>query len=319
MDASGKKDNNFPSGVGSMEYDFRSIEKKWQQRWKETNIYTVSNESDKPKYYVLDMFPYPSGAGLHVGHPLGYIASDIYSRYKRLKGFNVLHPMGYDAFGLPAEQYALDHGVHPALSTEANIKNFRKQLDNIGFSFDWDREVRTSDPKFYKWTQWIFLQLFKSFYNRNTNKAERIDVLIAAFESEGNINHPMPDSNFQLPVAGRKFSANDWKGFDEETKQEILMEYRLAYCGHGEVNWCEALGTVLANDEVVNGVSERGGFPVVKKKLRQWYLRITEYADRLLQGLQTVDFSDAMKEMQSNWIGKSYGAEIDFAIDGTNA
>jgi leucyl-tRNA synthetase len=316
MEASGKKGlvNNFPSGGGSMEYDFRSIEKKWQQNWQETNAYKVSNESDRPKYYVLDMFPYPSGAGLHVGHPLGYIASDIYARYKRLIGFNVLHPMGYDAFGLPAEQYALDHGVHPALSTEANIKNFRKQLDNIGFSFDWNREVRTSDPKFYKWTQWIFLQLFKSFYNRKTNKAESIDVLIAAFEKEGNINHPIPDSSFQLPVSGKDFTANDWKGFDEKTKLGVLMEYRLAYCGYGEVNWCEALGTVLANDEVINGVSERGGFPVVKKKLRQWYLRITEYADRLLEGLEGVDFSEAMKEMQSNWIGKSFGANLKFQI-----
>ena len=301
-----------------MEYDFRSIEKKWQQNWKETGAYKVSNKSKRPKYYVLDMFPYPSGAGLHVGHPLGYIASDIYARYKRLKGFNVLHPMGYDAFGLPAEQYALDHGVHPAVSTEANIKNFRKQLDNIGFSFDWDREVRTSDPGFYKWTQWIFLQLFKSFYNRTTNKAESIDVLIAAFDREGNMNHPIPDSNFQLPVAVKHFTAADWKRFDEKTRQDILMEYRLAYCGYGEVNWCEALGTVLANDEVVNGVSERGGHPVVKKKLRQWYLRITVYADRLLEGLERVDFSEAMKEMQSNWIGKSSGAELDFEVKSDN-
>src|SRR4026208_836720 len=263
-----------------MEYRFRDIEKKWQEWWNVNKVYKVSNDSAKPKYYVLDMFPYPSGAGLHVGHPLGYIASDIYARFKRLKGFNVLHPMGYDAFGLPAEQYAIDHGIHPAVSTETNINNFRKQLDNIGFSFDWDREVRTSDPKFYKWTQWIFLQLFSSFYNRTLNKAENIEVLIAAFEREGNSNHPIPDSNFQLPVAGKHFTAKDWKGFDEKTKQDILMEYRLAYCGYGEVNWCEALGTVLANDEVVNGVSERGGHPVVKKKLRQWYLRITEYADR---------------------------------------
>ena len=307
-------ENNLIYGAGNMEYDFRTIEKKWQQYWKETGAYKVSNESKRRKYYVLDMFPYPSGAGLHVGHPLGYIASDIYARYKRLKGFNVLHPMGYDAFGLPAEQYALDHGVHPAVSTEANIKNFRKQLDNIGFSFDWDREVRTSDPVFYKWTQWIFLQLFCSFYNRITNKADSIDVLIAAFELEGNMNHPIPGSNFQLPVAGKHFTADDWKGFNEKTKQDILMEYRLAYCGYGEVNWCEALGTVLANDEVVNGVSERGGHPVVKKKLRQWYLRITEYADRLLEGLERVDFSEAMKEMQGNWIGKSSGAEIDFSV-----
>lgn len=293
-----------------MEYNFREIEKKWQQDWRDTHAYRVPNKSEKPKYYVLDMFPYPSGAGLHVGHPLGYIASDIYARYKRLKGFNVLHPMGYDAFGLPAEQYAIDHGVHPAVSTHANIINFRSQLDNIGFCFDWDREVRTSDPQYYKWTQWIFLQLFNSFFNRLTNKAESIDNLVKAFEAEGNTSHVMPGSGF----APNSFTAEDWKGFDEKTQQDILMQYRLAFCGYGEVNWCEALGTVLANDEVINGVSERGGYPVVKKKLRQWYLRITEYADRLLEGLQTVDFSDAMKEMQSNWIGKSSGAEIEFAV-----
>jgi leucyl-tRNA synthetase len=299
-----------------VEYNFRDIEKKWQQRWEETGAYKVSNDSTKPKYYVLDMFPYPSGAGLHVGHPLGYIASDIFARYKRLKGFNVLHPMGYDAFGLPAEQYAIEHGIHPAVSTEQNIGNFRRQLDNIGFSFDWSREVRTCEPGYYKWTQWIFLQLFNGFYNRQTKKAESIEVLIEAFKKEGNKSHPLPDSGYRLPGAGNQFTAEAWKGFDEKTQQDILMQYRLAYCGYGEVNWCEALGTVLANDEVVNGVSERGGHPVVKKKLRQWYLRITEYADRLLEGLERVEFSDAMKEMQSNWIGKSYGAEIDFAIAG---
>ena len=293
-----------------MEYNFRDIEKKWQQWWKENSIYKVANGSPKPKYYVLDMFPYPSGAGLHVGHPLGYIASDIYARFKRLKGFNVLHPMGYDAFGLPAEQYAIEHGIHPAISTENNINYFRKQLDNIGFSFDWDREVRTSDPKFYKWTQWIFLQLFNSFYNRKTNKAEDISNLVASFEKEGNKRHPVPHGQYYI----QSFTAKHWKNFDEARQQDILMQYRLAYCGFGEVNWCEALGTVLANDEVINGVSERGGHPVVKKKLRQWYLRITEYADRLLEGLQTVDFSESMKEMQSNWIGKSSGAEIDFRI-----
>lgn len=304
-----------------MDYNFSNIEKKWQQWWKENKVYRVSNESLKPKYYVLDMFPYPSGAGLHVGHPLGYIASDIFARFKKLKGYNVLHPMGYDAFGLPAEQYAIEHGVHPAVSTKQNIENFRRQLDKIGLSFDWSREVNTSDPKYYKWTQWIFLQLFKSFYNRKTNKAEYIDVLINAFEKDGNKNHPFPVSGFRLPTTsdrrratGNSFSADEWKSFDEFTQQSILMEYRLAYCGYGEVNWCEALGTVLANDEVVNGVSERGGYPVVKKKLRQWYLRITEYADRLLEGLKHVDFSESMKEMQSNWIGKSYGAEIDFGI-----
>lgn len=297
-----------------MEYDFRKIEGYWQNKWKETEAYKVSNNSPKPKCYVLDMFPYPSGAGLHVGHPLGYIASDIYARFKRLKGFNVLHPMGYDAFGLPAEQYAIEHGIHPAVSTEDNINNFRKQLDNIGFSFDWDREVRTSEPKYYKWTQWIFLQLFKSFYNRDTKKAESIESLIKTFEHEGNKSHPIPNSQFSTP----NFTSAEWLSFSEAQQQEILMQYRLAFCGYGEVNWCEALGTVLANDEVVNGVSERGGYPVVKKKLRQWYLRITEYADRLLEGLERVDFSEAMKEMQRNWIGKSNGADIDFAILDSN-
>jgi leucyl-tRNA synthetase len=300
-----------------MEYNFRAIEKKWQQKWNEDNVYQVSNLSDKPKYYVLDMFPYPSGAGLHVGHPLGYIASDIFARYKRLKGFNVLHPMGYDAFGLPAEQYAIEHGVHPAISTEQNIKNFRNQLDKIGFCYDWSREVNTSRPDYYKWTQWIFLKLFKSWYNRKTAKAEPIEGLVSIFETEGNANHPIPNSQFQIPnYPNVTFTSEAWKSFDEKTKQTILMEYRLAYCGYGEVNWCEALGTVLANDEVINGVSERGGFPVVKKKLRQWYLRITEYANRLLEGLQKVEFSEAMKEMQSNWIGKSSGAEVDFEIEG---
>ncbi|HEX3025595.1 MAG TPA: class I tRNA ligase family protein, partial [Chitinophagaceae bacterium] len=295
-----------------MEYNFSEIEKNWQKHWKETKAYKVENVFDKPKYYVLDMFPYPSGAGLHVGHPLGYIASDIFARYKRLKGFNVLHPMGYDAFGLPAEQYAIEHGIHPRTSTENNINNFRSQLDKIGFCFDWDREVKTCDPKYYKWTQWIFLQLFNSYFNRQSQKAGSINSLISVFETEGNINHPCPGDEKII------FERDLWKSFTDEYQQEVLMHYRLAFCGYGEVNWCEALGTVLANDEVVNGVSERGGHPVVKKKLRQWYLRITEYADRLLQGLQTVDFSDAMKEMQSNWIGKSTGAEITFDIQNTN-
>src|SRR5688572_6481479 len=291
-----------------MEYRFRDIEKKWQEWWKKKKIYKVANDSSRPKYYVLDMFPYPSGAGLHVGHPLGYIASDIYTRYKRLKGYNVLHPMGYDAFGLPAEQYAIDHGIHPAISTEQNINNFRRQLDNIGFSFDWDREVRTSDPKYYKWTQWIFLQLFDCWFNRTLQKAERISSLTEIFEKQGNKAHPCPGDTELL------FTADEWENFNAGKKMDVLMQYRLAYCGYGEVNWCEALGTVLANDEVVNGVSERGGFPVVKKKLRQWYLRITEYADRLLEGLEKVDFSESMKEMQTNWIGKSYGAEISFEL-----
>ena len=292
-----------------MEYNFRDIEKKWQQQWKDSKAYKVENDFSKPKYYVLDMFPYPSGAGLHVGHPLGYIASDIYSRYKRLKGFNVLHPMGFDSFGLPAEQYALDTGQHPAETTKKNIATFKSQLDNIGFCYDWSREVQTSDPNYYKWTQWIFLQLFNSYFDRKENKAKPISELIKIFETEGNLT---PYSS-NLTV----FSADEWKNYDEATQQSILMHCRLAFCGYGEVNWCEALGTVLANDEVVNGVSERGGHPVVKKKLRQWYLRITEYADRLLEGLNTVEFSDAMKEMQSNWIGKSSGAEIAFAIKGS--
>jgi leucyl-tRNA synthetase len=289
-----------------MEYQFRAIEKKWQKKWQENDSYKISNDSARPKYYVLDMFPYPSGAGLHVGHPLGYIASDIFTRYKRLKGFNVLHPMGYDSFGLPAEQYAIEHGIHPAVSTANNINNFRAQLDKIGFSYDWSREVSTSDPSYYKWTQWIFLQLFDSWYNRVSNKAERIGKLIEAFKKEGNSIHPCPgDRNI-------RFTAENWNAYNEKEQQDILMHYRIAFCGYGEVNWCEALGTVLANDEVINGVSERGGFPVVKKKLRQWYLRITEYADRLLEGLNTVEFSESMKDMQMNWIGKSFGAEMDF-------
>ena len=293
-----------------MEYQFRAIEKKWQTIWQEKKAYKVSNDSTKPKAYVLDMFPYPSGAGLHVGHPLGYIASDIYSRYKRLKGFNVLHPMGYDAFGLPAEQYAIEHGVHPTKSTYDNINNFRKQLDNIGFCFDWDREVKTCDVSYYKWTQWIFLQLFNSYFDKQQSKARPIAILEATFEKQGNAEHICPGD------AALNFTANDWKGYSEKEKQAILMQYRLAFCGYGEVNWCAALGTVLANDEVINGFSERGGHPVEKKKLRQWYLRITEYADRLLLGLDTIQFSEAMKEMQSNWIGRSEGAEIDFAIQG---
>ncbi|MEY3432774.1 MAG: hypothetical protein RL131_710 [Bacteroidota bacterium] len=292
-----------------MEYAFRNIELKWQQHWKEKRTYQVSNQSPKPKCYVLDMFPYPSGAGLHVGHPLGYIASDIYSRYKRLKGFNVLHPMGYDSFGLPAEQYAIEHGIPPAISTDQNIKTFRAQLDKIGFCFDWDREVRTSDASYYQWTQWIFLQLFNSWFDRKEQKAKKIETLISIFNKEGNVSHICPgDRHLQ-------FDAPSWNAMTKQKQQEILMHYRLAFCGEGEVNWCEALGTVLANDEVVNGVSERGGHPVVKKKLRQWYLRITEYAERLLTGLQQVEFSDSMKEMQSNWIGKSFGAEIDFAVE----
>ena len=289
-----------------MDYKFAEIEKKWQDNWKNNNIYKVSNQSDKPKYYVLDMFPYPSGAGLHVGHPLGYIASDIYSRYKRLKGFNVLHPMGFDSFGLPAEQYAIETGQHPATTTNNNIATFKAQLDKIGFCYDWDREVRTSDAAYYKWTQWIFLEIFNSYFDTKANKAKPIADLETAFETNGNLQHP----NDAVPA----FTAADWILFDFKKQQEMLMEYRLAFSKYGEVNWCEVLGTVLANDEVVNGVSERGGHPVVKKKMRQWYLRITQYADRLLEGLETVDFSDSMKEMQRNWIGKSVGAEIIFPL-----
>ena len=288
-----------------MEYHFREIETKWQEQWKESAVYQVSNSSGKPKYYVLDMFPYPSGAGLHVGHPLGYIASDIYARYKRLKGFNVLHPMGFDSFGLPAEQYALETGQHPATTTEKNIATFKKQLDKIGFCFDWSREVKTSDPEYYRWTQWIFLQLFESWYNAENKKAESLKTLIEKFESNGTQN---------VSNTSHSFSAEEWKKFDEKKQQEILMDFRLAFSSYGEVNWCEALGTVLANDEVVNGVSERGGHPVEKKKMRQWYLRITDYAERLLEGLETVNFSDAMKEMQRNWIGKSEGAEMEFSL-----
>lgn len=288
-----------------MEYQFNEIEKKWQEYWKEKNVYRVSNESAKPKYYVLDMFPYPSGAGLHVGHPLGYIASDIYSRYKRLKGFNVLHPMGFDSFGLPAEQYAIETGQHPAETTKKNIATFKSQLDKIGFCYDWEREVQTSDPAYYRWTQWIFLQLYNSYYDVKENKA----MPIADLEKQFMVHGSSPLTTHHSP-----FTAAEWSAFSKQQQEEILMNYRLSFSKYGEVNWCEALGTVLANDEVVNGVSERGGHPVVKKKMRQWYLRITAYADRLLEGLERVDFSDSMKEMQRNWIGKSEGAEITFEI-----
>ncbi len=291
-----------------MEYNFTDIESKWQQRWKDTKAYAVSNVSAKPPYYVLDMFPYPSGAGLHVGHPLGYIASDIYSRYKRLKGYNVLHPMGFDSFGLPAEQYAIETGQHPAHTTEKNIANFKNQLDKIGFCYDWEREVRTSDPSYYRWTQWIFLQLYNSWYDRAQKKAVPISTLIQIFETVGSAG---VDKKLSF-----SFSPEEWKVFDDKKKHDIIMEFRLAFSAFGEVNWCEQLGTVLANDEVINGVSERGGYPVIKKKMRQWYLRITEYADRLLEGLETVAFSDSMKEMQRNWIGKSEGAELDFVVAG---
>lgn len=290
--------------------EIKRIEDKWRKTWIDKEVYKVSNDSSRPKCYVLDMFPYPSGAGLHVGHPLGYIASDIYARFKRIKGFNVLHPMGFDAFGLPAEQYALEHGIHPAVSTATNINTFKKQLGNIGFSYDWSREVQTCDPKYYRWTQWIFLQIFDSWFNRKKQKAERISALVKIFESEGNANHPIPNSKFRISY----FKPTDWKSYTEKEQQEILMEYRLAYLAYTDVNWCEALGTVLANDEVINGVSYRGGFPVVKKQMRQWSLRITEYADRLLKGLEEIDFSESMKEIQRNWIGKSVGAELEFDL-----
>lgn len=290
-----------------MEYNFNEIEARWQQFWETHNVYQVEIQQDKPKCYVLDMFPYPSGAGLHVGHPLGYIASDIYSRYKRLKGFNVLHPMGFDSFGLPAEQYALETGQHPATTTEKNIKTFKEQLRKIGFCYDWSREIRTSDPSYYQWTQWIFLKLYNSYFCNTQQKARPIQDLISKYELRG----AMPAQGD--PVEGVHFTAEEWNNFSPEQKEEKLMRRRLVYSAEGEVNWCEALGTVLANDEVVNGLSERGGHPVVKKKMRQWYLRITAYAERLLQGLDTVDFSESMKDMQRNWIGKSAGAEVEFS------
>jgi leucyl-tRNA synthetase len=295
------------------------IEEKWRRRWAETRAYKTELDPAKPKYYVLDMFPYPSGAGLHVGHPLGYIASDIVARYKRTKGFNVLHPMGFDAFGLPAEQYAIDHGVHPAVSTAQNIQTFKKQLNKIAFSFDWDREVQTCDPKYYRWTQWIFLQIFDSWYNRKAQRAERIKFLIEIFEREGNTQHPVPGSKLKVEGTGETFTESEWRSFSDRTKQEVLMHYRLAYLAYTDVNWCEALGTVLANDEVINGVSYRGGFPVVKRQMRQWNLRITEYAERLLKGLEEIDFSDSMKEIQRNWIGKSVGAKITFDFENRKA
>ncbi|NMH87010.1 leucine--tRNA ligase [Flavivirga algicola] len=292
-----------------MKYHFNEIEAKWQKYWAENQTFKAVNNSEKPKYYVLDMFPYPSGAGLHVGHPLGYIASDIYARYKRHQGFNVLHPQGYDSFGLPAEQYAIQTGQHPAITTEENIKTYRRQLDQIGFSFDWSREVRTSDPSYYKWTQWIFIQLFESWYNNTTHKAEDISELIIIFEAEGNVNvNAACDEDVKI------FSAKEWQGFSSEEQQKILLQYRLTYLAETEVNWCPALGTVLANDEIVNGVSERGGHPVIRKKMTQWSMRISAYAERLLQGLETIDWTDSLKESQRNWIGKSVGAQVEFKI-----
>ncbi len=293
-----------------MEYKPRDIEQKWREYWETQEVYKVDNHSTKPKYYVLDMFPYPSGAGLHVGHPLGYIASDIFARYKRLKGFNVLHPMGYDAFGLPAEQYALQTGIHPAKSTAQNIERYRQQLDNIGFSFDWSRAVITCDPKYYKWTQWIFIQLFEHYYDIAANKALPIRQLTQQFEAEGNKNVKAATTQTQI------FTASQWKKMSQKKKSDILMNYRLAYREMGFVNWCEELGTVLANDQIKDGVSERGGYPVVQKAMPQWNLRITAYAQRLLDDLEKVDWSIALKTMQRNWIGRSEGAKMFFEVVG---
>jgi leucyl-tRNA synthetase len=291
-----------------MEYNFLEIEKKWQNYWSDNEVFKVEIDSSKPKYYVLDMFPYPSGAGLHVGHPLGYIASDIYSRYKRLKGYNVLHPMGYDAFGLPAEQYAIQTGQHPAVTTEKNIARYREQLDRIGFSYDWSREIRTCDPAYYKWTQWAFLEMFAHWYNIETDRAEKILDLITVFEKDGNLNVKASCSNV------KKFTADEWNQFSEKEKADILMCYRIAYLGETSVNWCSALGTVLANDEVKDGVSIRGGYPVEQKKMRQWQLRVSAYAERLLKDLDSLDWTDSLKEMQRNWIGRSEGAEMIFKV-----
>lgn len=292
-----------------MNYDFKEIEAKWQKYWAENQTFKAENNSDKEKFYVLDMFPYPSGAGLHVGHPLGYIASDIYARYKRHQGFNVLHPMGYDSFGLPAEQYAIQTGQHPAITTKTNINRYREQLDKIGFSFDWSREVRTSNPDYYKWTQWIFIQLFNSWYNNNTNKAEDISTLVNLFEKEGNATvNAVSDDDISV------FTADEWNAFDTKKQQEILLQYRLTYLAETEVNWCPALGTVLANDEIINGVSERGGHPVIRKKMTQWSMRISAYAQRLLDDLNTIDWPQPLKDSQTNWIGRSQGASVTFNV-----
>ncbi|MCJ1807301.1 class I tRNA ligase family protein [Flavobacterium covae] len=292
-----------------MKYFHNDIEAKWQKYWADHKTFAASNNSDKPKYYVLDMFPYPSGAGLHVGHPLGYIASDIVARYKRHQGYNVLHPQGYDSFGLPAEQYAIQTGQHPEKTTRENIARYREQLDKIGFSFDWNREVRTSNPDYYKHTQWIFIQLFNSWYNNDSDKAEDISTLVSVFEKEGNANvNAVCDDNIAV------FTADDWKSYTSEEQQKILLQYRLTYLAETEVNWCPALGTVLANDEIVNGVSERGGHPVIRKKMTQWSMRISAYAERLLQGLDTIDWTESLKESQRNWIGKSVGAHVEFRI-----
>ena len=291
-----------------MDYNFREIEKKWQEYWIQNNTYKVTEDNNKPKYYVLDMFPYPSGAGLHVGHPLGYIASDIYSRFNRLKGFNVLHPMGYDAYGLPAEQYAIQTGQHPAITTQNNINRYKEQLDKIGFCYDWSREIRTCDPKYYKWTQWAFIQMFNHYYDNSLQKARPITELIKKFEQNGT-------SNIQAACSEElNFTANEWKVMDEKEKQKTLLNYRIAYLGDTMVNWCPQLGTVLANDEVSEGVSVRGGYPVEQKVMRQWCLRVSAYAQRLLDGLSTIDWTDSLKETQKNWIGRSEGAEMKFKV-----
>ena len=295
-----------------MEYDFRRIEKKWRQRWVDTAVYRVTEDKGKKKYYVLNMFPYPSGAGLHVGHPLGYIASDIYARYKRLQGYNVLNPMGYDAYGLPAEQYAIQTGQHPAITTEANINRYREQLDKLGFSFDWSREVRTCDPGYYHWTQWAFQKMFDSYYDNVADRARPVSELVAHFSEKGTSG---------LDVAQTKelsFTAAEWESMSERERQQTLMNYRIAYLGDTMVNWCPKLGTVLANDEVVDGVSQRGGYPVVQKKMRQWCLRVSAYAGRLLDGLDTIDWTESLKETQRNWIGRSEGTEMTFAIEGSD-
>ncbi len=291
-----------------MEYNFRDIEKRWQQEWVKNKTYHVVEDKQKQKFYVLNMFPYPSGAGLHVGHPLGYIASDIYARYKRQQGFNVLNPMGYDAYGLPAEQYAIQTGQHPAITTEQNIKHYREQLDKIGFSFDWDREIRTCDPKYYHWTQWAFIKMFQSYYDNDLQKAQPITKLIQHFETKGSDGLNVAQSE------DLSFSAHQWKTMNEQEQQTILMNYRIAYLGETMVNWCAGLGTVLANDEVVDGVSERGGYPVVQKKMRQWCLRVSAYAQRLLNGLDNVQWTESLKETQRNWIGRSEGAEVRFKV-----
>lgn len=314
-----------------MEYDFRNIEKKWQTAWTDEQIYKVTEDTEKPKYYVLDMFPYPSGSGLHIGHPLGYIASDIYSRYKRHQGFNVLHPMGFDSFGLPAEQYAIQTGQHPAITTKENIARYVGQLEKLGMTYDWSRSFKTSDPSYFRWTQWIFKQLFNAWYNLDTNKAEPIETLIAKFEENGNYNvNAHTDSNWHKDFPVKKYNfpfgehweggitATDWKSFTDEQKAVFLLQYRLAYLAETEVNWCPELGTVLANDEVKNGLSERGGHPVIRKKMMQWSMRITAYADRLLTGLDKLDWSQALKVQQTNWIGKSKGASVFFPVENHN-